>query len=91
MTLTDSNDISFVSYALFHIPLTNFLHESHNFRYEDYLQTPLQPLTDNLDTNTYSVFELDPVKYAQYQKAIAQALTDVREKMKKDCINVSYK
>lgn len=45
------------------------------FRWEDYLQTPLQPLTDNLDTHTYNVFEKDPIKYDQYQKAIARALT----------------
>ena len=32
--------------------------------YEDYLQTPLQPLMDNLESQTYEVFEKDPVKYA---------------------------
>ncbi|XP_063539976.1 protein arginine N-methyltransferase 5 [Cydia strobilella] len=42
--------------------------------WEDYLQTPLQPLADNLDTHTYNVFEKDPIKYDQYQKAITQAL-----------------
>ncbi|KAL4706818.1 hypothetical protein ACJJTC_010052 [Scirpophaga incertulas] len=45
--------------------------------WEDYLQVPLQPLADNLDTHTYNVFEKDPVKYDQYQKAIAQALIDI--------------
>jgi protein arginine N-methyltransferase 5 len=29
----------------------------------DYLQIPLQPLADNLESNTYEVFEQDPVKY----------------------------
>ncbi|CAK1599643.1 unnamed protein product [Parnassius mnemosyne] len=48
--------------------------------WEDYLQTPLQPLADNLDTHTYNVFEKDPVKYDQYQKAITQALIDIRQK-----------
>ncbi|CAG9783121.1 unnamed protein product [Diatraea saccharalis] len=42
--------------------------------WEDYLQIPLQPLADNLDTHTYNVFEKDPIKYDQYQKAIAKAL-----------------
>ena len=28
----------------------------------DYLQIPLQPLADNLESNTYEVFEQDPVK-----------------------------
>ncbi|CAH0722432.1 unnamed protein product, partial [Brenthis ino] len=50
--------------------------------WEDYLQTPLQPLADNLDTHTYNVFEKDPVKYDQYQKAIAKALNDIQKKRK---------
>lgn len=44
--------------------------------YEDCLQNPLQPLMDNLENQVYEVFEKDPVKYSQYQKAIAQALQD---------------
>lgn len=44
--------------------------------YQDYLQAPLQPLTDNLESVTYEVFEKDPFKYDQYEKAIAQALQD---------------
>ncbi|XP_028169658.1 protein arginine N-methyltransferase 5 [Ostrinia furnacalis] len=48
--------------------------------WEDYLQIPLQPLADNLDTHTYNVFEKDPVKYDQYQKAIAQALIHLQKK-----------
>ena len=31
--------------------------------YEDFLQSPLQPLMDNLESGTYEVFEKDPVKY----------------------------
>lgn len=42
--------------------------------YQDYLQAPLQPLTDNLESITYEVFEKDPVKYDQYEKAIKLAL-----------------
>lgn len=48
--------------------------------WEDYLQTPLQPLADNLDTHTYNVFEKDPIKYDQYQRAIAQALIYLQKK-----------
>ncbi|KAK9322879.1 PRMT5 arginine-N-methyltransferase-domain-containing protein [Lipomyces orientalis] len=44
--------------------------------YQDYLQNPLQPLTDNLESGTYEVFEKDPVKYAQYEKAILKALSE---------------
>ncbi|GBP55496.1 Protein arginine N-methyltransferase 5 [Eumeta japonica] len=47
--------------------------------WEDYIQTPLQPLADNLDTHTYNVFEKDPIKYNQYQKALVQALLDLKE------------
>ncbi|CCG82158.1 Arginine N-methyltransferase skb1 [Taphrina deformans PYCC 5710] len=44
--------------------------------YQDFLQQPLQPLQDNLSSSTYEVFERDPVKYAQYEKAIFHALSD---------------
>lgn len=44
--------------------------------YQDYLQAPLQPLTDNLESITYEVFEKDPIKYELYEKAIAKALKD---------------
>ncbi|KAI9679533.1 MAG: methyltransferase protein [Caeruleum heppii] len=44
--------------------------------YQDYLQAPLQPLTDNLESITYEVFEKDPVKYDWYERAIAAALHD---------------
>ncbi len=36
--------------------------------YEDYLQCPLQPLKDNLESQTYEVFEKDPIKYSGYQE-----------------------
>uniref|UniRef100_A0A8C2SYH3 Protein arginine N-methyltransferase 5 n=1 Tax=Coturnix japonica TaxID=93934 RepID=A0A8C2SYH3_COTJA len=44
--------------------------------YEDYLQCPLQPLMDNLESQTYEVFEKDPIKYSQYQQAIYKCLLD---------------
>ena len=44
--------------------------------YEDYLQAPLQPLMDNLESGTYEVFEKDPVKYKQYENAIFKCLLD---------------
>ncbi|KAL7751334.1 hypothetical protein RI367_003194 [Sorochytrium milnesiophthora] len=44
--------------------------------YSDYLQHPLQPLMDNLEAQTYSVFEQDPVKYELYEKAVYYALMD---------------
>jgi protein arginine N-methyltransferase 5 len=44
--------------------------------FQDYLQSPLQPLSDNLESITYEVFEKDPIKYAWYERATAQALKD---------------
>lgn len=50
--------------------------------YQDYLQAPLQPLTDNLESITYEVFEKDPIKYDWYERAIARALSDWAEQEK---------
>ncbi|KAL9556073.1 hypothetical protein MBANPS3_002069 [Mucor bainieri] len=44
--------------------------------YQDFLQAPLQPLMDNLENQTYEVFEKDPIKYQQYEKAVYKALLD---------------
>ncbi|KAJ8666933.1 hypothetical protein QAD02_008595 [Eretmocerus hayati] len=52
--------------------------------FEDYLQCPLQPLMDNLESGTYEIFEKDPIKYAEYQSAIQDALTDIGAKRKED-------
>lgn len=48
----------------------------HPFR--DNLQSPLHPLSDNLDSETYRVMEQDPVKYSQYQLALQRALVDLQ-------------
>ena len=48
--------------------------ERYGSGYQDYLQVPLQPLTDNLESMTYEVFEKDPVKYDLYEQAICKAL-----------------
>lgn len=50
--------------------------------YQDYLQAPLQPLTDNLESVTYEVFEKDPVKYDLYLQAIERALMDWHQQKK---------
>ncbi|KAJ3874601.1 shk1 kinase-binding protein 1 [Lentinula edodes] len=44
--------------------------------YQDYLQAPLQPLMDNLQSITYQTFEQDPVKYRSYEEAIHKALLE---------------
>uniref|UniRef100_A0A7S0DME2 Protein arginine N-methyltransferase n=1 Tax=Amorphochlora amoebiformis TaxID=1561963 RepID=A0A7S0DME2_9EUKA len=56
--------------------------------YRDFLQAPLQPLMDNLQSQTYEVFEKDPVKYSQYQKAIYTALTTKYKDEKSVCVVV---
>ncbi|ETW83084.1 hypothetical protein HETIRDRAFT_417080 [Heterobasidion irregulare TC 32-1] len=44
--------------------------------YQDYLQAPLQPLMDNLQSVTYQTFEQDPVKYQKYEEAVFMALSE---------------
>ncbi|KAA0158583.1 hypothetical protein FNF31_05334 [Cafeteria roenbergensis] len=44
--------------------------------YYDYLQAPLQPLMDNLESSTYETFERDPIKYELYGEAVRRALLD---------------
>ncbi|ODV87593.1 hypothetical protein CANARDRAFT_26973 [[Candida] arabinofermentans NRRL YB-2248] len=41
------------------------------------LQTPLQPLLNNLDNLTYKVFEQDSVKYECYERAMVSSLMDL--------------
>lgn len=45
--------------------------------YRDYLQAPLQPLMDNLESVTYETFEKDASKYIQYEEAVRCALLDL--------------
>ncbi|RLN10048.1 hypothetical protein BBJ28_00013530 [Nothophytophthora sp. Chile5] len=73
------------------LPYVQYLHFLHSKRasqdrkaqfeapYLDYLQAPLQPLMDNLESQTYETFEQDAFKYNQYEKAIAQALAQTPE------------
>ncbi|PNW85217.1 hypothetical protein CHLRE_03g176550v5 [Chlamydomonas reinhardtii] len=44
--------------------------------YRDYLQVPLQPLQDNLESQTYETFEKDTQKYTLYEEAVFRALKD---------------
>jgi protein arginine N-methyltransferase 5 len=44
--------------------------------YRDYLQAPLQPLMDNLESATYETFEKDASKYIQYEEAVLACLKD---------------
>lgn len=42
----------------------------------------MQPLADNLDATTYSVFEEDTIKYNKYREAIGLAISDLVELVK---------
>ncbi|KAL4443757.1 hypothetical protein ABPG75_011494 [Micractinium tetrahymenae] len=44
--------------------------------YRDYLQSPLQPLQDNLESQTYETFERDSTKYTTYEEAVYRCLLD---------------
>jgi protein arginine N-methyltransferase 5 len=50
--------------------------EKFELSYRDFLQAPLQPLSDNLESQTYETFERDPVKYVQYEEAVYRCLMD---------------
>jgi len=50
--------------------------EQFELPYHDYLQAPLQPLQDNLESQTYETFEKDPVKYVQYEEATFRCMQD---------------
>ena len=52
--------------------------------YRDILQSPLQPLMDNLESNVYETFERDSPKYLHYEYAIERALHDIIPKLPKD-------
>jgi protein arginine N-methyltransferase 5 len=73
--------LSYLRYLQKHQPLKSQL-ERFGGGFQDYLQSPLQPLTDNLESITYEVFEKDPIKYAWYEQAIAQALRDWQAQQK---------
>lgn len=44
--------------------------------YADFLQSPLQPLMDDLGSATYDVFERDAVKYRQYEEVSQTSSSD---------------
>lgn len=41
--------------------------------YRNYIQSPLQPLADNLESATYETFENDSIKYDLYEFALEKA------------------
>ena len=47
--------------------------------YLDFLQIPLQPLRDNLPSQTYECFEEDTAKYDLYQEAMVLAFSNFKQ------------
>jgi len=77
---TRHQHLSFYQQYLSHLHLQVESHDPlHTFAkgFEDFLQIPLQPLMDNLESSTYEVFERDPVKYSQYLVAMQRAITEM--------------
>ncbi|KAH8232850.1 hypothetical protein KR026_001038 [Drosophila bipectinata] len=74
---TNPNDKALSQYADYLKKLINENCDTHVLNsYENMLEIPLQPLSENLDSYTYEVFESDPVKYKLYQDAVQAALLD---------------
>lgn len=48
-------------------------------QYRNYLQSPLQPLADNLESTTYETFENDTVKYDVYENSLYRAFLDKKK------------
>lgn len=67
----------YLSYVFRHLPSLSIT-EIMEAPYRDYLQAPLQPLQDNLESQTYETFERDSIKYDVYQEAIRVALSERR-------------
>ena len=81
-TITDPTPyLSYMRYMQRNQPPATQL-ERFGDNFQDYLQSPLQPLADNLESITYEVFEKDPIKYAWYEEAVARALEDWRSQQK---------
>ncbi|KAF6845014.1 protein methyltransferase [Colletotrichum musicola] len=73
---------SYVSYMKFlemQQPTFSYLEQPSLTSFQDWLQSPLQPLSDNLESATYEVFEGDPVKYNQYEAACRKALAEWKQ------------
>ena len=53
--------------------------EQQEVNYRNFLQSPLQPLADNLESATYETFENDSIKYDLYEEALFKAMLDKKK------------
>ncbi|ANQ09204.1 Protein arginine N-methyltransferase [Plasmodium coatneyi] len=78
---TLQSDVHFLKCCIYYLKrlfmsIENFDNETlFDSAYWDYLQIPLQPLKDNLPSQTYEIFEKDRTKYEQYELAISKYLS----------------
>ena len=63
--------------------------------YRNYIQSPLQPLADNLESATYETFENDSIKYDLYEMAMAKAFACKKRygrfRQTRNCFGLQYK
>lgn len=63
--------------------------------YRNYIQSPLQPLADNLESATYETFENDSIKYDLYEFALEKAFACKKKygrfTQTKNCQGLQYK
>lgn len=81
--------VSYMRYLERNQPPFGYLESAQLITFQDWLQSPLQPLSDNLESATYEMFEGDPVKYEQYELAITEAMKDWKE-FKKPTSSLPY-
>lgn len=80
--LNSLNDITDYTLYMKHLFTNHFYYKDHDFYLNDYLdifQIPLQPLKDNLQSQTYECFEDDVAKYNLYEKALFNAFVNYKE------------
>jgi hypothetical protein len=76
------NDITDYTLYMKHLFVNHFYYKDHDFYLNDYLdvfQIPLQPLKDNLQSQTYECFEDDVAKYNLYEKALYNAFVNYKK------------
>jgi protein arginine N-methyltransferase 5 len=78
-TARDSEHVEYLKWLESQQPPFSPLEAPTMTSFQDWLQSPLQPLSDNLESATYEVFEGDPVKYNQYEIATTEALKEWKQ------------
>ncbi|MEN2496025.1 MAG: Protein arginine N-methyltransferase 5 [Marteilia pararefringens] len=73
-TFDQFKDIYFEVSRLFSIKDPKSLMSEFTDGFKNVLLEPLQPLTDNMQSEIYSIFEVDETKYNQYRKSISISL-----------------